>query len=121
MTTVGVAVGMLTDVPKLLPVLEGLGAKHKGYGVLPAHYDVVGQALLDTLALGLGEAFTPSLKAAWAEVYGIVSSTMIKGAAYDDWGKYAAPKTDEAAAATKQSQASALDWYTSADAATRPN
>ena len=45
MTTVGVAVAGLKDLGALVPVLEGLGAKHKGYGVLPAHYDVVGQAL----------------------------------------------------------------------------
>ena len=68
MKTVDVAVGMLTDVANLLPVLEGLGEKHKYYGILPPHYDVVGQALLETLALGLGDEFTPALKAAWAEI-----------------------------------------------------
>ena len=43
MQTVATALSMLEDVPSLLPVLEGLGAKHKGYGVLPAHYGIVGQ------------------------------------------------------------------------------
>ena len=37
MNTVGVAVGMLDDVPKLLPILADLGQKHVGYGVVPAH------------------------------------------------------------------------------------
>uniref|UniRef100_A0A7S2IQR5 Globin domain-containing protein n=1 Tax=Zooxanthella nutricula TaxID=1333877 RepID=A0A7S2IQR5_9DINO len=80
MKTVGTAVSMLDDVPNLLPVLEGLGKKHVGYGVQPEHYEVVGQALLDTLATGLGKDFSEPLKAAWAEIYGVVSSTMIKGA-----------------------------------------
>lgn len=83
MGTVDKAVSLLTEVPTLLPVLEGLGARHKGYGVIAAHYDIVGQALLDTLALGLGDKFTPALKAAWAEIYGVISSTMIKGAKYE--------------------------------------
>jgi hemoglobin-like flavoprotein len=33
--------------------------------------------VLKTLEMGLGEAFTPEVKAAWVEVYGVVSSTMI--------------------------------------------
>ena len=81
MNTVGVAVKMLDDVPNLLPVLEGLGHKHVAYGVVNEHYPVIGQALLDTLALGLGDAFTPQLKAAWAEIYGVISAAMLKGAA----------------------------------------
>lgn len=81
MTTVGVAVAGLVDVAKLVPVLKGLGVKHSGYGVLPAHYEIVGAALLATLEKGLGAAWTPEVKAAWTAVYGVVSSTMIAGAA----------------------------------------
>ena len=120
MNTVGVAVSMLDDVPALLPVLEGLGKKHVDYGVVPAHYEVVGQALLDTLALGLGDAFTPELKAAWAEIYGVVSSTMIKGAnkvpapAYTEHGSYATHSGADLGA-IKDSQANAESWYTSPD------
>jgi hypothetical protein len=136
MSTVGVAVDKLDDLDTLIPVLQALGAKHVKYGVLPAHYDIVGQALLDTLALGLGDAFTPALKAAWAEIYGVVSTTMQvrpqlcarafpsalcltlracrsmpQGDHYHSWGKYAAPETEALKAATKASQVSAYDWY----------
>merc|ERR1712226_427480 len=51
--TVGTAVSMLRNLDDLVPVLADLGTKHIAYGVIPAHYDVVGQALLETLALGL--------------------------------------------------------------------
>jgi len=34
-------------------------------GVVPAHYDVVEQALLETLGMGLGEHFTPAARHAW--------------------------------------------------------
>ena len=58
MQTVDVAVKGLADLDKLVPVLQGLGKKHVPYGVLPEHYEVVGQALLATLAGGLGAEWT---------------------------------------------------------------
>ena len=48
--TVTAAVGLLTDLEKLVPVLKDLGAKHAKYGVLEAHYPVVGGAFLKTYA-----------------------------------------------------------------------
>lgn len=82
MTTVGVAVAGLADVAKLVPVLESLGKRHKGRGVLPVHYDVVGAALLFALEKGLGDKWTDDVKDAWATVYDVVASTMIKGGEY---------------------------------------
>ena len=49
--TVTVAIGMLTDLDNLVPVLKDLGAKHAKYGVLAAHYPVVGGAFLKTLSI----------------------------------------------------------------------
>ena len=77
MKTVDVAVGMLTDVANLLPVLEGLGEKHKCYGILPRD-DVVGQALLETLALGLGDEFVGAQGGVGRDLRH--RTTMIKGA-----------------------------------------
>ena len=82
-STVNAAVGMLeTDLDKLIGILKGLGERHKTYGVLEAHYPVVGQALVETLTDALGDAFTVDVKAAWEEIYGVISSTMIEGAQY---------------------------------------
>ena len=91
MSTVGVAVAGLNEVEKLIPILTMLGKKHLTYGVLPAHYDVVGQALLETLELGLspGGHWTPAAKHAWGTVYGTVAGVM----------KSAAEKAQKAAAA----------------------
>jgi len=77
MQTVDVAVKGLGDLDKLVPVLQGLGSKHVKYGVLPVHYDVVGQALLATLEGGLGKEWTPEVEHAWTTVYGVVAKTMI--------------------------------------------
>jgi hemoglobin-like flavoprotein len=56
--------------------VQDLGRRHVGYGVTDEHYDTVGGALLWTLEKGLGSAFTPEMKDAWATVYGILASVM---------------------------------------------
>src|SRR5690606_33112237 len=70
------AVGGLDDLDALVPVLQELGKRHAGYGVIEKDYDTVGEAFLWTLGQGLGEGFTPEVKAAWAEVYGVVATVM---------------------------------------------
>ncbi len=79
MQMLAAAVRGLDDVNALLPALHALGRRHADYGVEPAHYELVGQALLDTLRAGLGTAFTRELEQAWRAVYGAVSSAMQSG------------------------------------------
>lgn len=75
MQMIGAATGMLGN-NQLLPVLQGLGRRHAGYGVQTQHYTTVGTALLQTLAQGLGDAFTAEVRAAWTEVYGVIANAM---------------------------------------------
>jgi hemoglobin-like flavoprotein len=70
------AVKGLNRLEQLVPVVEDLGRRHATYGVEDEHYDTVGVALLWTLEKGLGAAFTPQTKEAWATVYGLLASTM---------------------------------------------
>lgn len=70
------------DLDPLVTILKALGKKHVKYGVLAAHYDIIGQALLATLGTALGDKFTDEVKGAWAEIWGVISSTMIAGAEY---------------------------------------
>jgi hemoglobin-like flavoprotein len=77
LTMLSAAVNGLSNVATLVPVLQALGRRHAAYRVEARHYPIVGQALLDTLALGLGPAFTPETKEAWMVVYGVVADTMI--------------------------------------------
>ena len=74
------AVKGLDRLDQLVPVVQDLGRRHARYGVADAHYDTVGAALLWTLEKGLGEAFTPDTKEAWATVYGILAGTMKEAA-----------------------------------------
>jgi hemoglobin-like flavoprotein len=74
-------VGTLNKLDVLVPVAERLAERHVGYGAQPAHYAVVGQALIDTLDKGLGADFTPETRAAWETAYGTLSAVMIAAAA----------------------------------------
>jgi hemoglobin-like flavoprotein len=76
MQTIGVAVAHLDRLDQVLPTVQALGRRHIGYGVRDEHYETVGTALLWTLEAGLGEAFTPEVKAAWAKTYGALAATM---------------------------------------------
>jgi len=76
MQMIGVAVSKLGEPEVLLPALQSLGKRHAGYGVQDGHYDVVGGALLKTLDQGLGPAFTPEVRAAWTDVYGVMAGVM---------------------------------------------
>jgi hemoglobin-like flavoprotein len=75
------AVQGLYDLEGLVPQVKALGARHAGYGVKPEHYAIVGQALIWTLARGLGDAFTPQVEWAWTRVYSLLATTMQQGAA----------------------------------------
>jgi hemoglobin-like flavoprotein len=82
MHTLGFAVNNLHQVEQVVGPVRDLGRRHKGYGVTDAHYDKVGEALIFTLEKGLGDDFTPDVRDAWIETYGLVASTM-KTAAND--------------------------------------
>jgi nitric oxide dioxygenase len=81
MSMIGAAVNGLTNLDALVPVVRSLGARHVKYGVRDAHYPVVGGVLLWTLEQGLGPKFTPEVREAWAEAYGLLANTMMQGAA----------------------------------------
>ena len=71
------AVKGLDHLEQLIPVLQDLGRRHAAYGVTESHFATVGTSLLWTLEKGLGRAFTPELKEAWATVYGVLATVMI--------------------------------------------
>jgi len=80
MTMLGLIVRSLENIGGLVPVLMAMGERHHGYGVRNEHYDIVGAALLSTLATGLGVHFTTHVRESWTTAYRIVSDTMKFGA-----------------------------------------
>ena len=80
MAMLGTVVSGLNNLDTLMPAVRALGRRHGGYGVKAQHYAPVGSALLWTLEKGLGAAFTPEVKDAWATAYIVLSTTMIDAA-----------------------------------------
>lgn len=70
---------VVTGVEKgddLTPTLQSLGARHKTYGVLPEHYPIVGEVLIETFQNRLGSQWTPAFQNAWIEAFTILSQAM---------------------------------------------
>ena len=79
MQMLAVAVHGLDRLHEILPAVRAMGRRHAGYGVTDEHYDTVASALLWTLEQGLGEQFTPDVKAAWVSVYTMLANAMKSG------------------------------------------
>jgi methyl-accepting chemotaxis protein len=80
MQMIGAAGEKLSDLDSLVPILQSLAIRHKGYGVNTAHYETVGAALMKTLEQGLGPTFTSQVRASWSEVYSLMSSVVVAAA-----------------------------------------
>ena len=69
------------DAPDvLMPAAVDLARRHVDYGVVPAQYASVGEALVTTLSQLLGASFTDEDAQAWAQTYTGLSEAMIQAA-----------------------------------------
>ena len=80
MAALATVVGSLGQFETVIPVVRDLAKRHVAYGVEPAHYPLVGAALLWTLEQGLADEFTPALRAAWEAAYSALAEVMIAAA-----------------------------------------
>ena len=80
MNTINVAVNARDKLDTIAPVIAEMGRRHVGYGVVDAHSDTVGDALLWTLQQGLGDAFTDEAREAWTLTYTTIAAVMKEGA-----------------------------------------
>lgn len=67
----------LDKLDELTEEIAAMAQRHVEYGVRPAHYKLVGNALLWTLQKGLGKDWTEEVKNAWSTCYKILADTMI--------------------------------------------
>lgn len=75
-----VIVARLDKIDQLTEDVRALAKRHVQYGVRPAHYKLVGNALLWTLQRGLGNEWNPKVEDAWRSCYYELSSLMIAAA-----------------------------------------
>ena len=80
MQMIAVAVRGLDNLEQLVHAVQALGKRHAGYGVALKDYDTVGSALLSTLDAGVGAEFTPAVREAWTETYGVLAGVMKEAA-----------------------------------------
>ena len=80
--TLVTVVSGLGQAEGLVPTIEALGRAHRGSGTKAAHYPLVGQDLLDTLAAYNGPAFAEDTRAAWERLYAWVAQHMMHGATH---------------------------------------
>lgn len=76
MSALRLVVASLDRLDEIVPTLQLLGVKHRGYGAQPGHYGVLGEALLWTFARCLKERFTPEVQDAWSAVYSLMVDAM---------------------------------------------
>ncbi|GAQ91814.1 cytochrome b5 isoform [Klebsormidium nitens] len=69
-------VGKLHDWEWVVSALEASAIRHLRYGVSVSMFPAVGQALLQTLDMGLGVHWTPEVKAAWIKLWTAIVSVM---------------------------------------------
>jgi hemoglobin-like flavoprotein len=78
MSMLEMVVGGLDKFDDAVPALRALGERHISYRVQPEHYIAFEAALLWTLEQVQGSDFTSETKAAWQEVYALLSNALIE-------------------------------------------
>ena len=71
----------LRDLDAITPKLRELGARHVTYGAQAAHYPIVAEVLIASLAQIAGDAWRPEHERAWTTALGAVAAAMLDGAA----------------------------------------
>lgn len=77
MATLAVVISGVERGDNLLPTIQALGEKHRGYGAMSAHYPLVGGVLLETFGQFLGSQFTLEMQDAWSQAYELISTEMM--------------------------------------------
>lgn len=75
--TVYAAAKYIDNLQAVVPVVMQIAHKHRGLGILPEHYPIVGENLLRAIKEVLGDAATDDIINAWAEAYGVIADVFI--------------------------------------------
>ena len=80
MEMLSVIIARLDRMDELSDDIAAMARRHVQYGVRPAHYKLVGNALLWTLRQGLGQDWTLEVEQAWTKCYSNLADTMMRAA-----------------------------------------
>jgi hemoglobin-like flavoprotein len=76
----GVIVSSMRRPEEFRAETHALGQRHRGFGVRPGHYRVMGDALLAALESALGDRWDADVAAAWQEAFRVTADSMLEGA-----------------------------------------
>ena len=76
--TVYAAAVHIENLEAILPAVIQIAHKHRSLGILPEHYPIVGENLLQAIKEVLGDAATDDIINAWAEAYGVIADIFIQ-------------------------------------------
>lgn len=75
--TIYAAAAHIDNLQAIVPAVMQIAHKHRGLGILPEHYPIVGENLLAAIKEVLGDAATDDIINAWAEAYGVIADVFI--------------------------------------------
>ena len=78
MDMLSIIIARLDRMDELNEDIAAMARRHVHYGVRPAHYKLVGNALLWTLRQGLGQDWTIDVEQAWTKCYSNLADTMMR-------------------------------------------
>ncbi|HLJ50564.1 MAG TPA: globin domain-containing protein [Bryobacteraceae bacterium] len=81
MDMIAALVGSLDQNAIFQSIVTNSGRHHARFGVRPAQYDALGEALVWSIERKLGSSFTPDMLASWRVLYDRVQTDMQKAAA----------------------------------------
>src|SRR5690606_8661651 len=67
----------IDQLENILPAVQQVAYKHRGLGVKPEHYPIVGNFLIKAIKEVLGDAATDEILEAWKEAYGVIAQVFI--------------------------------------------
>lgn len=67
----------IDQLETLLPAVKQVAHKHRGLGVKPEHYPIVGEHLLGAIKEVLGEGATDEIISAWSDAYGVIAQVFM--------------------------------------------
>lgn len=76
---ISLPVTLLNNSEAAMPAIHALGQRHAHWGVSPVHFELMRNALIETLSEVLGEDFNQQTREAWQAAFDLMANVMKKG------------------------------------------
>ncbi|MCP1292176.1 globin [Chromobacterium sp. S0633] len=77
--TFNVVLTSLEDLEQLRPIILGMGIYHHKFKLSESHFKNLRKAILDAIAIQLGDLMTPDIEDAWGTAFDEIARIMLEG------------------------------------------